>query len=123
MTTVMDVAITPIRIVAAAKVPSARHKIRRIAERLVGADRAGDVEVMASEAVGNAWLHGTGDVTVTVTCTPVSLRVEVCDQGPGFAVAGRVDHGRGLTIIAALADRYGLDRTDGRTRLWFEVDR
>lgn len=119
----MDVAASPIRITSAAKVPAARHRIRRTASPLVGSDRARDVEVMVSEAIANAWLHGTGDVTVDVTCTASALRVEVRDHGPGFAVAGRVDHGRGLAIIAGLADRYGLDRADGCTRLWFEVDR
>lgn len=118
----MDLAAAPLRITSAAKVSATRHKIRRLVEPLLGAEKAADVELMASEAVGNAWLHGTGPVTVAVSCTATTVRVEVRDQGPGFEVARRVDHGRGLTIIAALSDRYGLDRAGGQTCMWFELD-
>ena len=118
----MDLATTPLRVASAAKVPAIRHKVRRFAEPLVGAGRARDVELAAAEALANALLHGTGPVTLTASCADRVLRVEVRDQGPGFAVARRVDHGRGLAIVAELADRYGLDRADGFTRQFFEVD-
>jgi hypothetical protein len=51
----------------------------------------------------------------------------VTDHGPGFArVAehrpGPEDPGgRGLSLVDALADRWG--SADGGTRVWFEVDR
>lgn len=118
----MDLAAAPLRITSAAKVPATRHKIRRLVEPLLDTERAADVELMVSEAAGNAWLHGTGPVTVAVSCTATTVRVEVSDQGPGFEVARRVDHGRGLTIIGALADRHDLERAGGTTRLWFELD-
>jgi len=120
----MDVAADPIRLTltSLAKVPAARHKVRRLAAPLLGDDKASDVEVMVAEAVGNAFVHGHGDPTVTVVRDGERLRVEVHDDGPGFMVAGRPDHGRGLSIVDAYASRWGLDLTESGTCLWFEVD-
>jgi anti-sigma regulatory factor (Ser/Thr protein kinase) len=119
----MDLAIAPIRVLSAAKVPAARHKIHRIAATVVTQERADDVELMVAEALGNALLHGRGGAFVTVTVTATVLRVEVRDHGPGLAVARRADHGRGLTIINALAARWDLITDEGGTRLCFEVNR
>jgi anti-sigma regulatory factor (Ser/Thr protein kinase) len=53
------------------------------------------------------------------------LNVEIADGGFGFAAgaAGAGDDaegGRGLMILDALAERWGISR-DGRTRVWFEI--
>lgn len=119
----MDLAIAPIQVTSPAKVPAARHKIHRFAAALVPPTVADDVELMAAEAIANALVHGHGGAAVTVAVLENALRVEVLDHGPGLAVAARVDHGRGLTIIAALASRWGTDTGDTGTCLWFEVDR
>lgn len=118
----MDLASTPIRLSSPAKVRAARRRIRRFAAPLVGDDTAWNVEVMTSEAITNAVIHGHGDPTVAVSCSEKCLRVEVRDEGPGLAVAARVDHGRGLAIIDALADRWALVTDNGGTCLFFEVD-
>jgi anti-sigma regulatory factor (Ser/Thr protein kinase) len=120
----MDLTTTSISLRSAAKVPAARHKIHRLATAIVGPDVAEDVELMAAEAIANALLHGCGGASVTVAVVGRALRVEVRDQGPGFAVARRVDHGRGHTIIAALASRWEfVPSVNGAgTCLWFEVD-
>lgn len=119
----MDLAVKPIKVSSPAKVPAARHKIRRLATPIVGAVAADSVELMASEAISNAILYGCGGATVTVSVTEKALRVEVRDDGPGFTIAGRVDHGRGMTIIAALADRWEFVTSEAGSSLWFEVDR
>lgn len=119
----MDLAIAPIRLLSPAKVPPARHKIRRFAATIVGPAAAGDVESMAAEAIANAFVHGLGGAFVTVTVLEKALRVEVRDHGPGLSIATRVDHGRGLTIINALAARWGTETGEAGTCLWFEVDR
>lgn len=123
MTAVVDLATAPLRIASPAQVHSAHHKIRRLATQILGADSAYDVGLMACEAMSNAVLHGHGDATVTVSCSEKTLRVEVRDDGPALQVVGRVDHGRGLDLIEALAARWALDRADDGTCLWFEVDR
>ncbi|MEO3825714.1 ATP-binding protein [Actinomadura sp. B10D3] len=104
----------------------ARRLVRERAAKVV-ADHAllDDVELMAAEAVANAILHGSGLVTVDVATDGERLRVEVADDGPAQCDPHgrpRLDHGRGLTVVDALADEWGLDQTSRRTRLWFVVD-
>lgn len=84
-----------------------------------------DVELMTAEGVANAILHGSGLISVTIATDGGRLRVEVSDDGPAQSDPGgppRLDHGRGLTVIDALADEWGLDQTPHRTRLWFLID-
>ncbi len=55
------------------------------------------------------------------------MRVEVCDQGPGFELSEPAPDpsrpsGWGLYLVRELSDRWGIDR-DGETRVWFELDR
>lgn len=119
----MDLATKPLRVATPAQVHAAHHRIRGLAAQIVGAVAGYDVALMACEAMTNAVLHGHGTVTVTMSCCDDSLRVEVRDDGPGLKVAGRVDHGRGLTLIAELAARWELTVDEAGTRLWFEVDR
>jgi len=119
----MDLATAPLTVSTPAQVRAAHRKIRGFAKQILDADTAYDVGLMACEAMSNAVLHGHGDVTVTVSCSERTLRVEVRDDGPALLVVGRVDHGRGLTLIEALAARWSLDRADDGTCLWFEVDR
>jgi len=119
----MDLVAAPLRVTSLAKVSTARHKVRRITLPLVGADAADRVELLVSEGLTNALLHGHGTATVAVSCQGQGVRVEVRDDGPALKVVGRVDHGRGLTLVGALASRWGLDRADTGTCFWFEVDR
>jgi anti-sigma regulatory factor (Ser/Thr protein kinase) len=119
----MDLAIKPLTVPTPAKVPAARHKIRRIAAAFVASDTVDDVEWMLAEGLANALVHGRGGATVTVTVTEKALRVEVRDHGPGLLVARRTDHGRGLSIIKQLAAAWELSIDDAGTCLWFEVNR
>ena len=119
----MDLTIAPLTVPTTAKVPAARHKIRRLAEPLVGVGAAADVELMLAEGLANAFVHGRGAATVSVTVTGKKLRVEVRDQGRGLLVARRTDHGRGLSIIKQLAADWKLTIDDAGTCLWFEVNR
>jgi len=108
----------------------ARRTVRERAAKVIADEELlDDVELMTAEAVANAVLHGSGSVTVTVATDGRVLRVEVIDDGPADdGPAGgdphgrrRLDHGRGLTVIDALAGEWGLDQAPGRTRLWFTV--
>lgn len=119
----MDLATEALDVPTPARVPAARHKIRRFAETIVGPTAADDVELMLAEGLANAVVHGRGGATVTVTVSEKALRVEVRDQGRGLLVARRTDHGRGLTIIKELAADWKLTIDDAGTCLWFEVNR
>jgi anti-sigma regulatory factor (Ser/Thr protein kinase) len=94
--------------------------------------RAADCSLMATELVTNALIHGRGEITLTVGCCQESgsVRVEVRDQGTAGGrelTAESMDlyreTGRGLRIVDALAERWGVDADDSATRAWFEIDR
>jgi anti-sigma regulatory factor (Ser/Thr protein kinase) len=86
--------------------------------------------LLVSEIVTNSVRHGgAGEedwIGLDVAISPAALRVEVTDNGPGFAPAPvRPDPddpgGRGLFLVQQMADRWG--HADAGTRVWFEVDR
>ncbi|TXS04827.1 ATP-binding protein [Streptomyces sp. col6] len=101
---------------------------RRRAARLVGewghADRAGEVALLVSELATNALIHGSlrGRLfRVDLILTGGAIRIEVSDPRgerlPGVREAEPDEcYGRGLVIVDALADRWGVEpRTVGKT--------
>jgi anti-sigma regulatory factor (Ser/Thr protein kinase) len=87
---------------------------------------AEEMEVVASELVTNAIVHGDGGVDVTVLRVPGRLRIEVVDEGFGPepiqvrhpSTTGR--GGLGLRIVEGMSDAWGADRRPGHTRVWME---
>ncbi len=82
-------------------------------------------ELMTSEVVTNALLHGAGDVTFGMTAGTTSVRVEVGDAGvcrPSCTAARETaEGGRGMNIVDALASAWGVaDNAPGKI-VWFEV--
>ena len=83
-------------------------------------------ELMVSELVTNAIVHGQGDVDVTVSLTGNKVRMEVIDGGGGTGLIGPADvdplsvGGWGLQVIDGLADSWGARREADRTRVWME---
>ena len=106
-------------------VPSARRFVRGL---LAGSPRGGDMELIASELVTNAILHTPsgdpdGQFTVRVLTGTGWARVEVSDTGtghwhPGEAVRSDDEYGRGLAIVASLADKFGHDASPEGQTLW-----
>lgn len=82
-----------------------------------------DAELLTSELVTNALLHGTPPVRVRLTGRPDALVVTVHDAGPGTVPARRRHHGRGLAIVAGLATRCGQWADANGTTTWFWVQR
>jgi anti-sigma regulatory factor (Ser/Thr protein kinase) len=91
-----------------------------------------DVRLLISEIVTNSVRHaglGPADrVAVRVIAEPKRIRAEVVDAGRGFEAppprpAADTASGWGLFLVEHLADRWGIERLDGRTRVWFEIDR
>ncbi len=91
-----------------------------------------DLRLLVSELVTNSVRHAglaTSDrVELRIVVGPKTVRTEIADPGPGFLpppsdpVAG-APSGWGLFLVERLADRWGVDRRDGHTRVWFELDR
>lgn len=93
-------------------------------EALTG-ERFADVQLAVTELVANAVTHGTGDIRLRLRVEGRRLYGEVVDEGGGFEHAIRertaVDvTGRGLAIVATLADEWGIH--EGSTHVWFAVD-
>jgi serine/threonine-protein kinase RsbW len=109
-------------------VPSARRFVRGI---LGDSPRADDMELIACELITNSIQHTPagadgGEFTVTVCTEPGWARIEVSDAGTGqwhIHDGGRPDdeYGRGLAIIATLADKFGHDVAPEGQTLWAEV--
>ena len=102
------------------------------ARRLVHAECDGtgvDVDaalLCTSELVTNAVLHGRPPVVLEVVVSSSSVRVEVHDGDLSPVVRRRpVDResssGRGLELVAALAERWGSEATPGGKVTWFEL--
>jgi anti-sigma regulatory factor (Ser/Thr protein kinase) len=114
------------------KSPRAAAQARLLLERIrpeVSEAALEDARLLVSELVSNAVEHAPepGDIEVRVQILGGTLRIEVLDPGPGFTpppfhADARKESGWGLLFTELLAERWAAD-TEGRTRVWFEVDR
>ncbi|WP_390899072.1 ATP-binding protein [Streptomyces cynarae] len=113
---------------AADAVPPARRQVVELARTLDASlqDEALEtVELLASEVIANAVLHSASPCEVVVTRTAKRLRVEVTDTEPtmpsAVAAGPNDESGRGLLLVGALADAWGMQpKPDGKTT-WFEI--
>jgi anti-sigma regulatory factor (Ser/Thr protein kinase) len=89
-----------------------------------------DAALLVSELFGNSVRHSRsgaagGTVTVAVSAGDGLVRVEVTDRsGPGAelrSAGGDAEGGRGLQLVAGLAERWGWRQHGGRTVTWFEL--
>jgi anti-sigma regulatory factor (Ser/Thr protein kinase) len=116
-----------------AAVPEAARQARAVVDR-VAAGMPGDVgfraRVVVNELVANSVEHAVGApsdrVGLTVLRSGSVIRVEVLDRGEPFddaprVVPGRATSGRGLRLVDALVDRWGVEHEDGNL-VWFEID-
>lgn len=86
------------------------------------------IELMVSELAANCVVHAATGFEVSLTHTSRVLRVEVTDSAEGSPSVQwpdpRQPKGRGLQIVSALADRWGVrpssDGLPGKT-VWFTL--
>ncbi len=85
------------------------------------------VQLMVSELATNCVLHARSDFVLEAVRGDGQVRVEVTDSAGGTAQvlhpSSTEDHGRGLQIVSALADAWGVDVDGdgpGKT-VWFSV--
>jgi anti-sigma regulatory factor (Ser/Thr protein kinase) len=107
-------------------VPAARHALAELEE--VDSDTRDVVELLTSELVTNAVRHGASDdkesILLSARCEEDRVRVEVCDEGPGFEPTPDERDvlepgGHGLLLVDALATRWGVIR-GAPSCVWFE---
>ena len=108
-------------------VGAARRFVRDVLMSRQVADPVVDtVELLTSEVVTNAIIHGRSGPLLAVQVKERAVRVAVGDVSPELPVRrpGRVDDvsGRGVIIIDELASAWGVERErNGSKRVWFEV--
>jgi anti-sigma regulatory factor (Ser/Thr protein kinase) len=98
---------------------------RRFARAFVGENEHSDVvELLVSELVTNVVVHTDSGVELELRQFDHHVRVEVSDRGTGSVEIREADGGpggRGLRLVEAFAERWGVDaRQPGKT-VWFEV--
>ncbi len=109
-----------------ASVPVARDHVRAAClAASTDADVCDSAVLLASEVVTNAVVHGRGRVRLLVDAGHDRVVVEVADDSVASPVvrdAGEeATGGRGMAIVAMLADRWGIRPTDSGKVVWFEL--
>ncbi len=109
-------------------VSAVRHRLRVALEQWGVPELADTAELLTSEVVTNALLHTThGAVFEAVLTADLRLRIEVQDgmaRLPGRhrePVAEYATSGRGLLLVEALADDWGVQLRGGGKVTWFEL--
>jgi anti-sigma regulatory factor (Ser/Thr protein kinase) len=95
------------------------------AQAAVEPDQLQTARLLVSELVSNAVVHGEGQITLCVWLRADAVRVEVRDQGAGFALGEQQPSstrvgGWGLWLVSTQSSRWGL--SDDCARVWFELD-
>ncbi|MFF4649149.1 SpoIIE family protein phosphatase [Streptomyces sp. NPDC001380] len=113
-----------------ARIAELRGEIRAAVTRWGVGDLADTAELLASELVTNALVHTDRDAMVTARLYrdgdgPVRFRLEVeddSDRWPTRRTPGeQASSGRGLMLVEALADSWGVEPRGSGKRMWFEL--
>jgi anti-sigma regulatory factor (Ser/Thr protein kinase) len=114
-----------------AAAPYAARDARRAAREVLEAwqvpeSYVDDALLVVSELVANVVRHAHTVSTLELDLTDGRLRVALAD---GSSTAPRLRHahassedGRGMGILAALSDRWGIELHVGGKRVWWEVE-
>jgi anti-sigma regulatory factor (Ser/Thr protein kinase) len=111
----------------AASVSLARHRIVDLLRANGwGEERIDAAALMTSELATNAVEHAQTPYTLTIDLTAQTLRVDVRDASTSAPVVSpvaphRLLGGRGLALVAALADRWGYEPLPDGKSVWFEA--
>jgi anti-sigma regulatory factor (Ser/Thr protein kinase) len=111
---------------ASSSVTAAR---RFVTSTVSGAPRpvAEAVAIVVSELATNCVRHAGTDFTIDIDQTPDELRVTVADSGEGWPTVRSPrpsePSGRGLLLVRALADDWGIDAARDHTgkSVWFTM--
>jgi anti-sigma regulatory factor (Ser/Thr protein kinase) len=95
-----------------------------------GDGKGADIVLAVSELVANAVVHGLPPVALAASASLADgvlvVTVGVSDANPVLPevpapAALTAEHGRGLALVAALSDRWGVSRLERGKRVWSEV--
>jgi anti-sigma regulatory factor (Ser/Thr protein kinase) len=106
-----------------AAIAFARRELERLSHELTR-EQLGHAQLVVTELVTNALLHGRGQIRLDVEVRREIVRGQVLDAGGGFSYHGReagpeAVSGRGLQIVDALSAAWGI--APDRSLVWFEL--
>jgi anti-sigma regulatory factor (Ser/Thr protein kinase) len=109
----------------ACQVAATRRFVRRVLQDW--ALEAPEAVLLANELATNAVLHARGPFEVLLRRGATRIRVSVRDDNTRLPdvcpVPADAMSGRGLAMVVALADDWGIDAVAGRGKtIWFELD-
>lgn len=105
----------------------ARHWVRDQLAAMYGQldQTAQDTELVVSELVTNATQAHCRVLVLAVEAHHTRLSVAATDDAPGSPILHPpppdAAHGRGLVIVEALSERWGVDAGDARKTVWAEI--
>jgi hypothetical protein len=111
----------------AASVPLARHVALDLVHSWGSPHDRDDAALLVSELVANVVDHVPGDAALTLELDLADgwLRIAVVDSSSAPPVVRHegagLARGRGLRLVAAIADRWGAEDHHGGKRIWFEL--
>jgi anti-sigma regulatory factor (Ser/Thr protein kinase) len=109
-----------------ANVAEARHWVRGLVAELGLDDECEyEAQLVATELVTNAVLHGRTTLVIVVDHHDHVLRIEVEDGNPRIPVvlppSTTATNGRGLSLVEQLSRRWGCDPLPDGKRVWAEL--
>lgn len=105
-------------------VSAARRAVAGLLDASGAEDVVDAVRLAVSEVATNALLHGTPPVRVVATVAEGCLRVDVVDASPDRGApqpaSATASSGRGLAVVSAVADRWGIESRGAGKAVWLE---
>jgi anti-sigma regulatory factor (Ser/Thr protein kinase) len=113
-------------------VRAARHYVADLLEPVTEQALADDVAIAVTELAANAVMHGRSAFTVVVSQWATRIRIAVRDNAPVTRVTRSADGsvelvpflvttGHGLSVVAKLASRWGVEPTPAGKVVWAEL--
>ncbi len=112
---------------AARSVPVARHLARKVLRAWQAPQDTGDVELLVTELVADVVddVGGESVLSLELEYSDGWLRVAVADGSAVRPVVGELrgdqPRGRGMQIVEAIADEWGVADVDGGKQVWFGI--
>ena len=113
---------------SARSVPAARHLVREVLRAWRAPQDDADVALLVTELVANVVDHVGGEsvLSLDLEYSDGRLRVAVADGSAIRPVVGELrgdqPRGRGMQIVEAIADCWGVEDADGGKRVWFVIE-
>jgi serine/threonine-protein kinase RsbW len=99
-----------------------RFVAKTLREWNVDEDTIEPVMLVANELVANAIVHAHSSPVLSLEDAGLDLLLRVADDGPNLPVARRAtpgdEGGRGLMLVEALSDRWGVDPSESGKSIW-----